>query len=144
MVGSFDAGMGYVDLMLVVGEKAKEMWYLCHRYTAKEVLEMGLVNKVVSADKLEEEVDKWCNEILEKILAPLPVSKPALTLPLLICGESRKYYLGICGSITPLRRLSTGRNRFGRRRRNLTGRDLEERKYSPGFMRRRKNLQSNI
>ena len=67
MVGSFDAGMGCVDLMLVVGEKkAKEIWYLCRKYTAKEALEMGLVNQVVPADKLEEEVDKWCDEILEK------------------------------------------------------------------------------
>ena len=67
MVGSFDSGMGCVDLMIVVGEKkAKEMWYLCHRYTAKEALEMGLVNKVVPQDKLEEEVDKWCDEILDK------------------------------------------------------------------------------
>jgi len=67
MVGSFDAGVGVIDLMSVVGEKrAKEIWYLCHRYTAKEALEMGLVNKVVPADKLEEEVDKWCEEILEK------------------------------------------------------------------------------
>ena len=67
MVGSFDPGMGSIDLMMVVGEKkAKEIWYLCHRYTAKEALEMGLVNKVVPQDKLEEEVDKWCQEILEK------------------------------------------------------------------------------
>lgn len=66
-VGSFDAGLGCLDLMGVVGEKkAKEIWYLCHRYSAKEALEMGLVNKVVPADKLEEEVDEWCDEILEK------------------------------------------------------------------------------
>jgi len=67
MVGSFDPGVGAIDLMSVVGEKkAREIWYLCHRYTAKEALEMGLVNKVVPPDKLEEEVDKWCDEILEK------------------------------------------------------------------------------
>ena len=66
-VGSFDGGMSCLDLMEVVGEKrAKEIWYLCHRYTAQEALAMGLVNKVVPADKLEEEVDKWCDEILEK------------------------------------------------------------------------------
>jgi len=66
-VGSLDGGMGCLALMEVIGEKrAKEMWYLCHRYTAKEALEMGLVNKVVPADKLEEEADKWCDEILEK------------------------------------------------------------------------------
>ena len=67
LVGSFDPGVGIIDLMMVVGEKkAREIWYLCHRYTAKEALEMGLVNEVVPADKLEEEVDKWCDEILEK------------------------------------------------------------------------------
>ena len=67
LVGSFDPGVGVVDLMMVVGEKkAREIWYLCRRYTAWEALEMGLVNKVVPADKLEEEVDKWCDEILEK------------------------------------------------------------------------------
>jgi len=67
LVGSFDPGLGVIDLMLAVGEKkAREIWYLCRRYTAQEALEMGLVNKVVPADKLEEEVDKWCDEILEK------------------------------------------------------------------------------
>jgi len=67
LVGSFDPGVGVIDLMMVVGEKkAREIWYLCHRYTAKEALEMGLVNKVVPADKLEKEVDRWCDEILEK------------------------------------------------------------------------------
>jgi dihydroxynaphthoic acid synthetase len=67
LVGSFDPGVGVIDLMAVVGEKkAKEIWYLCHRYTAQEALRMGLVNKVVPADKLEEEVDKLCDEILEK------------------------------------------------------------------------------
>lgn len=64
-VGSFDAGFGVSYLTRVVGEKkAREIWYLCRQYTAQEALEMGLVNKVVPLDKLEEEVDKWCQEIL--------------------------------------------------------------------------------
>jgi dihydroxynaphthoic acid synthetase len=67
MVGSFDAAFGAAYLTRVVGEKkAREIWYLCRRYTAKEALEMGLVNAVVPADKLEEEVDNWCDEILAK------------------------------------------------------------------------------
>jgi dihydroxynaphthoic acid synthetase len=67
VVGSFDPGVGVIDLMMVVGEKkAREIWYLCRRYTAEEALEMGLVNKVVPPDKLEGEVDKWCDEILGK------------------------------------------------------------------------------
>ena len=67
LVGSFDPGVGVIDLMMVVGEKkAREIWYLCRRYTAAEALEMGLVNKVVCANELEEETDRWCDEILEK------------------------------------------------------------------------------
>lgn len=64
-VGSFDAGFGVSYLTRVVGEKkAREIWYLCRQYTAQEALEMGLVNKVVPFEKLEEEVDKWCQEML--------------------------------------------------------------------------------
>ncbi len=64
-VGSFDAGLGVTYLARAVGEKkAREIWFLCRQYTAQEALEMGLVNKVVPQDKLEEEVDKWCQEIL--------------------------------------------------------------------------------
>ncbi len=49
----------------VVGtKKARELWMLCRRYSAQEALEMGLVNAVVPLGRLEEEVDKWCEEIL--------------------------------------------------------------------------------
>ncbi|MCL5044840.1 MAG: enoyl-CoA hydratase-related protein [Deltaproteobacteria bacterium] len=52
-------------LTRVVGAKrAREMWMLCRRYDARQALAMGLVNAVVPLDKLEEEVDKWCEEIL--------------------------------------------------------------------------------
>ncbi len=68
-VGSFDAGFGVTYLTRIVGEKkAREIWFLCRQYTAQEALEMGLVNKVVPLNKLEEEVDKWCQEIL--LLSP--------------------------------------------------------------------------
>jgi naphthoate synthase len=64
-VGSFDMGFGGSYLTRVVGEKkAREIWFLCRQYSAQEALEMGLVNKVVPLDKLEEEVDQWCREIL--------------------------------------------------------------------------------
>jgi len=65
--GSFDAGFGSTYLAHVVGEKkAREIWYLCRQYSAQEALQMGLVNTVVPADKLEEEVDKVCDEILAR------------------------------------------------------------------------------
>jgi len=58
---------GYLVAYLtrVVGaKKAREIWMLCRRYNAQQALEMGLVNAVVPLDKLDEEVDKWCEEIL--------------------------------------------------------------------------------
>jgi 1,4-dihydroxy-2-naphthoyl-CoA synthase len=49
----------------VVGlKRAKEIWMLCRQYTAQEALEMGLVNAVVPADRLDEEVDQWCDDLL--------------------------------------------------------------------------------
>src|SRR5436189_579499 len=66
-VGSVDPGFGTAYLARVVGEKkAREIWYLCRRYTAKEALAMGLVNTVVPDDQLDAEVAKWCAEILER------------------------------------------------------------------------------
>ncbi|MAG32577.1 MAG: 1,4-dihydroxy-6-naphthoate synthase [Deltaproteobacteria bacterium] len=52
-------------LTKVVGAKrAREMWMLCRRYPAEEALQMGLINKVVPLDDLEQEIDQWCEELL--------------------------------------------------------------------------------
>ena len=65
-VGSFDAGFGIGLLSRLVGDKkAKEIWFLCRRYTAQEALAMGLVNKVVPLGDLEAEGVAWAAEILE-------------------------------------------------------------------------------
>ena len=65
-VGSFDAGYGAGYLARLVGhKKEREIWYLCRQYTAKEALEMGLVNTVVPFEQLEEETVKWAEEILQ-------------------------------------------------------------------------------
>lgn len=66
-VGSFDAGLGASYLARVVGQKkAREIWYLCRQYNAQEALEMGLVNKVVPVEQLENEGVQWAQEILAK------------------------------------------------------------------------------
>ncbi len=66
-VGSFDGGFGSNYLASIVGQKkAREIWYLCRQYDAKQALEMGLVNAIVPVEKLEEEGIKWAQEILEK------------------------------------------------------------------------------
>jgi len=64
-VGSFDGGFGAGVLARLVGpKKAKEIWFLCRQYDAREALEMGLVNAVVPLDRLEEETVGWCREML--------------------------------------------------------------------------------
>jgi naphthoate synthase len=64
-VGSFDAGFGIGLLARLVGDrKAKEIWFLCHRYDAAEALEMGLVNRVVPLAELEAAGVEWADEIL--------------------------------------------------------------------------------
>jgi dihydroxynaphthoic acid synthetase len=64
-VGSPASGAMVSYLTRVIGAKrAREMWMLCRRYTARQALEMGLVNAVVPMERLDEEVNKWCQEIL--------------------------------------------------------------------------------
>ena len=65
--GSFDGGFGAIYLARIVGEKrAREIWYLCRRYTAVEALEMGLVNAVVAPEELEPTVLAWARELLQR------------------------------------------------------------------------------
>jgi naphthoate synthase len=64
-VGSFDGGFGAGLLANLVGpKKAKEIWFLCRQYDADEALDMGLVNRVVPVEELEEETVAWCREML--------------------------------------------------------------------------------
>jgi naphthoate synthase len=64
-VGSFDGGFGAGLLANLVGpKKAKEIWFLCRQYDAREALDMGLVNTVVPLERLEEETVEWCREML--------------------------------------------------------------------------------
>ncbi len=64
-VGSFDGGFGAAQLARLVGQKkAREIWYLCRQYDAKEALAMGLVNAVVPLSRLEDEGVAWGREML--------------------------------------------------------------------------------
>jgi 2-ketocyclohexanecarboxyl-CoA hydrolase len=75
-VGSVDPGWGTAYLAHIVGEKkAREIWYLCRRYSAQQALEMGLCNVVVPHDRLDAEVDQWCAEILEKSPTAIAIAK---------------------------------------------------------------------
>ena len=75
-VGSVDPGWGTAYLARIVGEKkARELWFLCRRYSAAEAAAMGLVNKVVPHDQLEAEVEQWCKEINEMSPTALTIAK---------------------------------------------------------------------
>jgi 2-ketocyclohexanecarboxyl-CoA hydrolase len=75
-VGSVDPGWGTAYLATVVGEKkAREIWYLCRRYSAADALQMGLANVVVPHDRLDAEVAAWCAEIVAKSPMALAIAK---------------------------------------------------------------------
>lgn len=64
-VGSFDGGLGSSYLSRIIGQKkAREIWFLCRQYDAKQALDMGLVNTVVPLKNLEKETVQWCREML--------------------------------------------------------------------------------
>ena len=106
-VGSFDAGFGSSYLARIVGQKkAREIWFLCRKYNAQEALDMGLVNKVVPLDKLEDEYVGWAEEMM--LLSPLALRmiKAGLTAELdgqagiqELAGDATMLYRAL-GSIT--------------------------------------------
>jgi len=66
-VGSFDAGYGSAYLARQTGQKfAREIFFLGAEYDAQRAYEMGVVNKVVPHEKLEETGILWAKEILAK------------------------------------------------------------------------------
>jgi len=78
-VGSFDGGYGCTALARIVGQrKAREVWMLARLYSAREALEMGLVNKVVPLADLETEAVAWCRSIAANSPTALRVCKAAL------------------------------------------------------------------
>lgn len=66
-VASFDGGFGSAYLARQVGQKrAREVFFLEHKYTAQEAFEMGMVNKVVPHADLEKVGLEWANTICGK------------------------------------------------------------------------------
>ena len=82
-VGSFDAGFGSSYLARIVGQKkAREIWFLCRQYNAQEALDMGLVNKVVPFDQLEDEVVEWAETMMQHSPLALRMIKAGLNAEL--------------------------------------------------------------
>lgn len=79
MVGSFDGGYGAGLLAAHIGQKkAREIWFMCRQYDAKEALEMGLVNTVVPVKELEAETVSWAREMLRHSPMALRLLKAGL------------------------------------------------------------------
>ena len=116
-VGSFDGGLGSSYLARIVGQKkAREIWYLCRQYDAKQALDMGLVNHVVPLAELETETLKWCREMLEHSPLSLRCLKAALNAD---C-DGQMGLLDLAGNATLLYSMSEeakeGKNAFVEKR----------------------------
>lgn len=82
-VGSFDAGFGSSYLARQVGQKkAREIWFLCQQYSAKEAEEMGMVNKVVALEDLEDTTVEWCKIMMMRSPMALRMIKRGLNAEL--------------------------------------------------------------
>ena len=82
-VGSFDAGFGSSYLARIMGQKkAREIWFLCRQYTAREAEQMGMVNKVVPLERLEDECVEWAQTMMERSPLALRMIKMGLNAEL--------------------------------------------------------------
>jgi naphthoate synthase len=116
-VGSFDGGLGSSYLARIVGQKkAREIWYLCRQYDAKQALDMGLVNTVVELENLESETLKWCREMLQHS----PLSLRCLKSCLNADCDGQMGLLDLAGNATLLYYMSEeaqeGRNAYNEKR----------------------------
>lgn len=80
MVGSFDPGFGTWYLEDSIGRKrAKEMWYLNRKYTARQACAMGLVNEVVEAAHVLERAREIAAELKKRGPGALAALKSAFS-----------------------------------------------------------------
>ncbi len=117
-VGSFDGGFGASYLARIVGQKkAREIWFLCDQYNAQDAREMGLVNKVVPLEKLEETYVEWAEKIMEKSPLAIRMLKSAFNAEL----DGQAGIQELAGNATLLYYLSDeakeGKNAFIEKRR---------------------------
>jgi len=96
-IGSAPVLGGTNFLAMVVGEKrAKEIAFMCRRYPAERALEMGLINQVVAADQLENEVTSWAGELLRMSPRYLEIAKISSNV---WWNQSRDAYLSGLGML---------------------------------------------
>jgi len=116
-VGSFDGGFGASYLARIIGQKkAREIWYLCEQYDAQQALDMGLVNKVVPLEELEESFVEWAAKIRKNSPLAIRMLKSAFNAEL----DGQAGIQELAGNATLLYYLSDeakeGRNAFVEKR----------------------------
>ncbi len=75
-VGSVDPGFGTAYMARCLGEKkAREVWFLCRRYSADQAVDMGLANIAVPDEDLDAEVARWCSEMLALSPTAIAIAK---------------------------------------------------------------------
>ncbi|MCP4223205.1 MAG: 1,4-dihydroxy-2-naphthoyl-CoA synthase, partial [Actinomycetia bacterium] len=80
-MGSVDPGYGTAFLSRVIGEKkAREMWYLCRRYSGQEAEAIGLANICVADDELDSTVEAWAEEICERSPTAIAIAKRSFNM----------------------------------------------------------------
>ena len=80
-VTSFDGGYGSAYLAKMVGQKkAREIFFLGRNYSAQEAFEMGMVNAVITHDKLETTAFEWAQEVLAKSPTSIKMLKFSMNL----------------------------------------------------------------
>lgn len=78
-MGSFDAGYGSTHMARLIGQKrAREFWFLCRYYTAKEAFDMGLINAFYPSSDLEGRVAQWVRRIIMNSPTAIACCKAAL------------------------------------------------------------------
>ena len=78
-MGSFDAGYGSTHMARLIGQKrAREFWFLCKYYDAKEAFDMGLINAYYPREELEGRVSQWVRRIIMNSPTALACCKAAL------------------------------------------------------------------
>ena len=80
-MGSVDPGYGTAFLARIVGEKkAREMWYLCRRYSGEQAVAMGLANECVPHDQLDATVQAWAEELAERSPTAIAIAKRSFNM----------------------------------------------------------------
>lgn len=116
-VGSVPMVGGTQLLPLVCGfKRAKEILFLCRRYSGEAAVQMGLANVVVPDDALDAEVARWCAELLDKSPQSLRMAKTSLSYLFDIQWPALQHGLELSGWMVRSAEMQEGANAFMEKR----------------------------